>query len=77
MDPAQAAAALAAISRVARSKVGVLFAQPVTEEEAPGYHAVIRRPMDLGTIAQRLETGRYKSLGALHTITWSQKSAQS
>ncbi len=59
-----AAAALAAVRKVARSKVGALFAQPVTEEQAPGYHAAIRRPMDLGTVAQRLEAGRYKSLGA-------------
>lgn len=49
--------------RVARSKVGALFAQPVTEEQAPGYHSVVARPMDLGTIAHRLEAGHYRSLG--------------
>ena len=65
LEPAQAVAALATVRRVARSKAGALFAQPVTEEQAPGYHAVIRRPMDLGTLAERLEAGRYKSLGAL------------
>ncbi|BDA48817.1 probable pH-interacting protein at C-terminar half [Coccomyxa sp. Obi] len=65
LDAGQAAAALGVVRKVARSKVGALFAQPVTEEQAPGYHSVIARPMDLGTIAHRLEAGHYRSLGAV------------
>lgn len=59
------AAALKAIRRVARSKAGSPFSSPVSEQDVPGYHSVIRKPMDLGTIAQRLESSLYKSLGLL------------
>ena len=64
LDAGQAAAAVAVVRRMMRSKAGALFAQPVTEEQAPGYHSVIARPMDLGTIAHSLEAGHYRSLGA-------------
>ena len=36
---------------------GPLFRAPVTEEEAPGYFDVIKQPMDLSTIKERLNSG--------------------
>ncbi|XRB08419.1 bromodomain-containing protein [Pycnococcus provasolii] len=35
------------------------FAAPVTDEIAPGYSAVVSRPMDLGTIRTKLSGGTY------------------
>lgn len=35
------------------------FMDPVEEEYAPNYYAVIRRPMDLRKMEQRLDTGYY------------------
>ena len=35
------------------------FQEPVTEEEAEGYFEVVRHPMDLYTIGQRLREGKY------------------
>jgi Bromodomain len=39
-----------------------VFAQPVTEEEAPKYFEVVKRPMDLSTIRRKLESNLYTSL---------------
>jgi hypothetical protein len=36
-----------------------IFAQPVTEELVPGYHSVIKCPMDFGTIARNIANGSY------------------
>ena len=35
------------------------FAQPVTEEDVPGYTEIIETPMDLGTIRSKLNDGAY------------------
>ena len=36
-----------------------LFAEVVTEDEAPGYHEVIKNPMDFGTMRTKVATGEY------------------
>ncbi|EFN59324.1 hypothetical protein CHLNCDRAFT_137716 [Chlorella variabilis] len=36
------------------------FRMPVTEAEAPGYHAVIKHPMDFGTMKGKAERGQYR-----------------
>ena len=41
---------------------GKPFAEPVPPD-TPGYAKVIRKPMDLGTIAANLEAGSYQTLG--------------
>lgn len=38
------------------------FLQPVTAEEAPGYHQIVKSPMDLSTVKQKLETFCYKDI---------------
>jgi hypothetical protein len=42
--------------------VSVPFLRPVSEEEFPGYRALISNPMDLSTIRKQLKHGKYKSL---------------
>lgn len=37
------------------------FTSPVSEEQAPGYHEVVKRPMDLGTLRSRVAAGRYSN----------------
>jgi len=36
-----------------------LFSVPITEEEAPHYFHIIKRPMDLSTVLERLRSGHY------------------
>ncbi|CAK8985892.1 Bromodomain and WD repeat-containing protein 1 (WD repeat-containing protein 9) [Durusdinium trenchii] len=40
-----------------------IFAEPVREEDVPGYHEQITQPMDLGTIRQKLVAGEYGNAG--------------
>lgn len=40
------------------------FAQPVTAREASDYASIIRRPMDLATVLEGIQSHRYASLGA-------------
>ena len=39
-----------------------IFAEPVTDDIAPGYSAIISNPMDLTTIATKVEAAMYTSL---------------
>ena len=40
----------------------VIFAEPVTDEIAPGYSALIKHPMDLSTMATKLSNHAYSSV---------------
>lgn len=42
---------------IAQHKHAAIFMHPVKEEEAPGYHSLILRPMDLNTIKVRIRDG--------------------
>ncbi|CAG9790430.1 unnamed protein product [Diatraea saccharalis] len=44
-------------SRLCAHKYASLFLRPISDEEAPGYSAVIKRPMDLSTIRRNIENG--------------------
>lgn len=35
------------------------FHYPVLDEDAPNYHAVIQNPMDMATLLQRVDGGKY------------------
>lgn len=48
-------------SRLAAHKYASLFLKPITDDQAPGYHSVIHRPMDLQTIRKNIETGSIKT----------------
>jgi len=42
-------------------KFASVFTNPVTDEIAPGYHSVIKRPMDLSTIKKNLDNGNIRT----------------
>lgn len=48
-------------SRLATHKYASLFAKPITDDQAPGYHSVVYRPMDLQTIRKNIESGAIKT----------------
>lgn len=43
--------------RLATHKYASLFLKPITDDQAPGYHSIIYRPMDLQTIRKNIENG--------------------
>ena len=61
----QAAAAAKVLKSLKRHRAAAPFLQPVPEEAAPGYHSVIKHPMDLSTVLHGLESRSYASIGAL------------
>lgn len=38
---------------------------PIDEKEVPGYHKIIKRPMDFEKMQNKLENGDYKKIGDL------------
>lgn len=43
------------------------FLTPVTKDEVPDYHEIIKTPMDFGTIKYKLGKGDYKTLRSFYT----------
>ena len=39
-----------------------IFAEPVTDEIAPGYSALISNPMDFSTMTKKIDTLQYQSI---------------
>ena len=48
-------------NRLATHKYASVFLRPITEDQAPGYHSVIFRPMDLLTIKKNIDNGTIRS----------------
>lgn len=48
-------------NRLATHKYASVFLKPITEDQAPGYHWVIFRPMDLSTIKKNIDNGTIRS----------------
>jgi hypothetical protein len=44
---------------------GGLFSEPVPREEFPEYYELIKKPMDYGTMKQKLQRGEYRSAHAM------------
>lgn len=44
---------------------GGLFSEPVPREEFPEYYELIKKPMDYGTMKQKLDRGEYRSAHAM------------
>ncbi|KAF9417209.1 hypothetical protein HW555_005611, partial [Spodoptera exigua] len=52
-------------SRLCTHKYASLFLRPISDEEAPGYSMVVKRPMDLTTIRKNIDSGAQGQLGML------------
>lgn len=48
-------------NRLAANKYASLFLKPITDDQAPGYHSLVYRPMDLSTIRKNIENGVIKT----------------
>ncbi|XP_012288386.1 bromodomain-containing protein 8 [Orussus abietinus] len=48
-------------NRLATHKYASVFLRPITEDQAPGYHSVVFRPMDLLTIKKNIDNGTIRS----------------
>ncbi|XP_018393351.1 PREDICTED: bromodomain-containing protein 8 [Cyphomyrmex costatus] len=48
-------------NRLATHKYASVFLRPITEDQAPGYHSVIFRPMDLSTIKKNIDNGTIRT----------------
>lgn len=48
-------------NRLATHRYASIFLRPITEDQAPGYHSVIFRPMDLSTIKKNIDNGTIRS----------------
>lgn len=55
--------ALKAVKGLSKLKVAAPFTAPVSEEEVPGYHDVVTEPMDLQSVADKLQQHQYASIG--------------
>ncbi|TFK56004.1 hypothetical protein OE88DRAFT_1652567 [Heliocybe sulcata] len=44
-------------SQIAQHRNGAIFQNPIKTSEAPDYHDIVRRPMDLKTIKQKIKDG--------------------
>lgn len=56
----EAARAITAVSRMSSARP---FLEPVSEEEVPDYPLIIKNPMDLGTVRERIRSGTYATPG--------------
>ncbi|BDA45471.1 probable Bromodomain-containing protein 9 at N-terminal half [Coccomyxa sp. Obi] len=63
--PCTPAAVHRIIQRMQKKDTHGYFRDPVTDELAPGYSAVIKRPMDFKTMTARFEKGEYKDWDTL------------
>lgn len=50
---------LLSLSRILYDKRFTAFHYPVMDEEAPNYHTIVQKPMDMATMLQRVDTGTY------------------
>ena len=51
-------------------KMAVIFRKPVNRQHAPGYDEIIKQPMDLSEIQQRIERGEVASVGAMRKLMY-------
>ncbi|KAK0412051.1 hypothetical protein QR680_006008 [Steinernema hermaphroditum] len=54
---------LETLDLLAEKDPSAIFAEPVKEEEVPGYHRIIKHPMDLSKMRKKVEDEAYRSLG--------------
>jgi len=49
-------------SQASAHKYGSIFAHPIKESDAPGYHEIVKKPMDLKTIKNKIKDGSIANL---------------
>lgn len=64
MLPFPADHAIKIMNKLSEKQTSVLFSRPVDpqEDDCPDYYKVIKKPMDLGTIRQKIDLGQYKTV---------------
>lgn len=55
----------AVVDKLQKRDVYLIFAEPVTEDVAPGYFSIIKKPMDFKCIREKVRNGRYQSFDEL------------
>lgn len=55
----------AVVDKLQKKDVYMIFAEPVTEEVAPGYFSIIKEPMDFATIRKKVNAETYDSFQGL------------
>ncbi|KAG0241029.1 Bromodomain-containing protein 8 [Mortierella sp. GBA43] len=53
-------------SDIANHRFGAVFMQPIKEQDAPGYYYMIKRPMDLKSIKERIRDGQITNADEFH-----------
>ncbi|KAF9202452.1 Bromodomain-containing protein 8 [Haplosporangium sp. Z 27] len=53
-------------SDIANHRYGAVFMQPIKEQDAPGYYYMIKRPMDLKSIKERIRDGQITNADEFH-----------
>ncbi|KAK3848543.1 MAG: Bromodomain-containing protein [Linnemannia gamsii] len=51
---------------IANHRFGAVFMQPIKEHDAPGYYYMIKRPMDLKSIKERIRDGQITNADEFH-----------
>ncbi|KAF9099807.1 Bromodomain-containing protein 8 [Mortierella sp. AD031] len=51
---------------IANHRYGAVFMQPIKEHDAPGYYYMIKRPMDLKSIKERIRDGQITNADEFH-----------
>ncbi|KAF9284916.1 hypothetical protein BGZ68_004314 [Mortierella alpina] len=51
---------------IANHRFGAVFMQPIKEQDAPGYYVMIKRPMDLKSIKERIRDGQITNADEFH-----------
>ncbi|KAF8937166.1 Bromodomain-containing protein 8 [Dissophora ornata] len=52
--------------QIANHKFGAVFMQPIKDQDAPGYNYMIKRPMDLKSIKERIRDGQITNADEFH-----------
>lgn len=58
------------VARLARDRRFAVFTRPVHPEEAPDYLEVIRCPMDLGSVRDKIDNHQYTSVKEFAAVRW-------
>ncbi|KAI1315787.1 Bromodomain-containing protein 8 [Mortierella claussenii] len=53
-------------SDIANHRFGAVFMQPIKEQDAPGYYYMVKRPMDLKSIKERIRDGQITNADEFH-----------